>query len=43
MVLRTPVGNISRMGRATRGVRVMRLKAGDSVASLAVINGEERK
>jgi len=43
MVLRTQVGNISRMGRATRGVRVMRLKAGDSVASLAVINGEERK
>lgn len=43
MVLRTLVGNISRMGRATRGVRVMRLKAGDSVASLAVINGEERK
>jgi DNA gyrase subunit A len=43
MVLRTPVGNISRMGRATRGVRVMRLKAGDSVASLAVINEEERK
>jgi DNA gyrase subunit A len=39
MVLRTQVMNISRQGRATRGVRVMRLKQGDSVASLALING----
>jgi len=40
MVLRTQVKNISRQGRATRGVRVMRLRKGDSVASLARINGK---
>ncbi len=39
MVLRTPVQSISQQGRATRGVLVMRMKAGDTVASLAVING----
>jgi DNA gyrase subunit A len=39
MVLRTQVASISQLGRATRGVRVMRLKSGDSVASLAVIEG----
>ncbi len=43
MVLRTPVENITRQGRATRGVRVMKLKKGDSVASLACINGRETK
>ncbi len=43
MVLRTPVQNISRLGRPTRGVRVMRLKKGDSVASLAVINRKQKK
>jgi DNA gyrase subunit A len=39
MVIRTQVKSISRQGRATRGVRVMRLKKGDSVASLALTNG----
>jgi DNA gyrase subunit A len=43
MVLRTPVQNISRQGRATRGVLIMRLKERDQLASLAVINGGERK
>ncbi len=43
MVLRTPVQNISRLGRPTRGVRVMRLKKGDSVASIAVINRKRKK
>jgi DNA gyrase subunit A len=42
MVMRTGVASISRLGRATRGVLVMRLKSGDSVASLAVINGGGR-
>lgn len=40
MVIRTPVKAISRQSRATRGVRVMKLKKGDSVASLARINEE---
>ncbi len=43
MVLRTLVKNISRMGRATRGVRVMKLKEGDNVASLARINAKGEK
>jgi DNA gyrase subunit A len=43
MVLRTQVASISQLGRATRGVRVMRLKSGDSVASLAVIEGGDKK
>lgn len=43
MVLRTLVKNISRQGRATRGVRVMKLKEGDNVASLARINAKGKK
>jgi DNA gyrase subunit A len=42
MVLRTTVENISQMGRATRGVRIMRLKKGDTVASLAVVSGKRK-
>jgi DNA gyrase subunit A len=37
VVIRTKVDSIKRAGRATRGVRVMKLGAGDSVASLARI------
>ena len=37
VVLRTKVESIKQAGRATRGVRVMKLKPGDSVASLARI------
>jgi DNA gyrase subunit A len=35
VVLRTKVKNISQTGRATRGVSIMKLQEGDSVASLA--------
>jgi len=42
MVLRTQVTTIPVLGRATRGVRMMRLKSGDSVASLAVIEGGDK-
>jgi DNA gyrase subunit A len=38
VVLRTKVGQISQMGRATRGVRVMNLGKGDGVASVARIS-----
>ena len=41
MVLRAPVASIPRMGRAARGARVMDLKKGDLVASVAVLEGEE--
>ena len=37
IILRTPVSTISRQGRSTRGVRVMKPKGDDSVASIAVI------
>jgi DNA gyrase subunit A len=36
-VIRTPLKNISVLGRATQGVRVMRLPQEDKVASVAVI------
>jgi DNA gyrase subunit A len=41
MVLRTSVDDISQMGRATRGSKVMELKKGDEIRSVAVISGEE--
>jgi DNA gyrase subunit A len=47
MVQRTGVKGISRMGRATQGVRVMNLKKGDVVSALALVvedsngNGKE--
>jgi len=37
MVQRTSVTGISRMGRATQGVRVMNLKAGDRVSAVALV------
>ncbi|MFP3853123.1 MAG: DNA gyrase subunit A [Anaerolineales bacterium] len=38
IILRTKVGQISQMGRATMGVRVMDLKGGDTVAAVARIS-----
>ena len=43
MVLRTTVENISQQGRPTRGVRIMRLKKADTIASLAVVYGRSKK
>jgi len=43
MVLRTTVENISSMGRATKGVVIMNLRKGDTVASLARINKGRKK
>lgn len=43
MVLRTTVENISSMGRATKGVAIMNLRKGDTVASLARINKGRKK
>ncbi|MFH0852708.1 MAG: DNA gyrase subunit A [bacterium] len=36
-VIRTSLGDVSLLGRATQGVRIMRLEAGDKVASVACI------
>jgi DNA gyrase subunit A len=41
IMLRTSVAGISRMGRSTRGVRIVNLEEGDSVAALAVITQED--
>jgi DNA gyrase subunit A len=41
MVLRAPVSDVSPMGRATRGAKVMELKAQDTVSSVAVVSGEQ--
>jgi len=43
MVLRTTVENISSMGRATKGVVIMKLRKGDTVASLARVNNKGGK
>jgi DNA gyrase subunit A len=40
MVLRIPATNISQMGRATRGAKVIELKKGDEVSSVAVVSAE---
>jgi DNA gyrase subunit A len=41
IVMRTPVHGISRMGRATRGVRIVNLQGDDSVAALTVITHDD--
>jgi DNA gyrase subunit A len=40
-VIRVPLSTISKIGRATQGVRIMRLEDSDSVASVASINENE--
>ena len=41
IMLRTPVSGIRRIGRPTRGVRIVNLDAGDTVAALAVLRHED--
>ncbi|MCC6167705.1 MAG: DNA gyrase subunit A [Caldilineaceae bacterium] len=41
LALRTAVSGISRMGRSTRGVRVVKMQPGDTVAALAVLTHED--
>ncbi|MEA3339766.1 MAG: DNA gyrase subunit A [Chloroflexota bacterium] len=41
IILRTSVSNIPQMGRATRGAKLMDLKPGDEIASVAVVSGPE--
>ena len=36
-VLRTSIDDISQLGRATQGVRVMKMREGDSIASMAAL------
>ena len=43
MVIRQSVKDIRVMGRATQGVRVIRLKTGDSIADIAKVVSEENK
>ena len=38
VMIRIPASDIRIQGRATQGVRIMRLKAGDEVAAVARIN-----
>ncbi|MBE9507120.1 MAG: DNA gyrase subunit A [Chloroflexi bacterium] len=40
MVLRTPAADIPQMGRATRGVKLMELKKGDELTSVAVVSSK---
>ncbi len=41
MIVRVPAGQISRIGRATQGVRIMNLKEGDSVVACARVVEED--
>ena len=41
IMLRTPVSGISQIGRPTRGVRIVNLDDGDTVAALAVLRYED--
>lgn len=41
IIMRTPVQGISQMGRSTRGVRIVNLQEGDTVAAMAVLNHED--
>ena len=41
IVMRTTVEGVSKMGRSTRGVRVVNLQKGDTVAALAVLNQDD--
>lgn len=36
-IIRTPIKNISKLGRATQGVRIMRLREGEKVAATTVL------
>ena len=40
-VIRTPVDGIKRLGRATQGVIVMRLREGEQVSTLAPVIGSD--
>jgi DNA gyrase subunit A len=40
IVIRTPLNTINRLGRAAQGVTVMNLKVGDTVAGVALLNGD---
>jgi DNA gyrase/topoisomerase IV subunit A len=42
MALRTPVDNISQMGRSTRGVQLMKLAPGDLLVSTALLDEDRR-
>ncbi|MBN1310032.1 MAG: DNA gyrase subunit A [Anaerolineae bacterium] len=42
MTLRTPVDNISQMGRSTRGVQLMKLAPGDLLVSTALLDENRR-
>ena len=43
MIVRTPVSEISVIGRNTQGVRVIRLKEDDSFVAVAVVMPEEKE
>ncbi|MDM8528344.1 DNA gyrase subunit A [Anaerolineales bacterium HSG24] len=43
IILRTPIKTVSQQSRPTMGVRVMNMKQGDVVASVAILNATESK
>jgi DNA gyrase subunit A len=43
IVIRTPVEELRVMGRATQGVKIIKLSPGDSIADVTVITAEQKK
>jgi DNA gyrase subunit A len=43
IVIRTPVDELRVMGRATQGVKIIKLSNGDSIADVTVITAEQKK
>ena len=41
MIIRMDVANISKMGRVTKGVRLINLKDNNKVASISIVDKEE--
>ncbi|MDZ4839901.1 MAG: DNA gyrase subunit A [Bacteroidota bacterium] len=43
ILIRMPIGQIRSMGRATQGVRLIKLNSGDDIASIALVEAEEEE
>ena len=41
MIIRMDIENISKMGRVTKGVRLINLKENNKVASISIVDKEE--
>ena len=42
-IIRVPLASVSKIGRATQGVRIMKLPDGDKVCSVAMVHEPEEE